>query len=159
MHRQKLLSIFFLFAVTCFGAGLIFALLRFALPRGEWIQVGVVSHFPPSEEPYRLRNPDGFIVNIGGEITVLSDRPPHPRFQDTCLISWETELSRFQEPCGGAFFALDGSYLGGPSPRAMDSFPVRIEEDEVWVEITTQILGEPLPTAPPDTPIPAEPPH
>ena len=79
------------------------------------------------------------------------DRPPHPRFQDTCLISWETKLSRFQEPCGGAFFALDGSYLGGPSPRAMDRYPVRIEEDEVWVEITRQILGEPLPTAPPDT--------
>jgi nitrite reductase/ring-hydroxylating ferredoxin subunit len=155
-NRFRLYILLFASLLT-FVVALVVVLIQYAIPGKEWVQVGVLSDFPPSKEPYRLQNLGGFLVNLEGELFVLSNHPPHPRFHDTCLIYWDAERQRLTEPCGGAAFALDGHYLFGPSPRGLDKYPYEIRGNEIWVETTTLILGTFVPTTVPDTPIPVTP--
>jgi Rieske Fe-S protein len=47
----------------------------------------------------------------------------------------------FEDPCGGSVFALDGSWVGGPAPRALDHYPVRVVGDTAQVRVSQLIMG------------------
>jgi hypothetical protein len=158
MNRQSSLFLLLLVSIIVFVVAVGVVLFGFLAPREEWVQVGVSADFPVSTTPYPLDAPPAFIVHLEGEWLVLSGHPPHPRFHDTCLIVWDLERERFLEPCGGAYFALDGRYLGGPSPGDMDRYAFQIRGEEIWVETTRLISGEPVPTAASGTPLPVTPP-
>jgi len=137
-------SLFLVFLLSILGLGLVlgWAILQFALPGPRFILVGTLADFPPNAEPYAL-NADRrfFLVNTGGELLALSNKPPHEIVRH-CSIRWDLTEGYFIEPCAGSKFSLDGSYLSGPSPRAMDQHPMRIEADQVWVDSTRMIEGE-----------------
>ncbi len=158
MSRRFTPFLLLLAALTVFGVVVGVVLYNFFVPRNEWVQVGARSDFPVDSSPYRLADPYAFIVHLEDEWIALSGRPPNPRYQDTCLIDWDSTRNRFAEPCGGAFFALDGRYLGGPSPSGMDRYALEIRGDEIWLETTRVIPGEPVPTAEADPPVPVTPP-
>lgn len=126
----------------------------FALPKPEWVYVGDLSDFPPRAKPYEPENAVFFVVNTGGELIVLSSQPPHPG-AETCRINWDAGLNQFRVPCVGAWFALDGGYLDGASPRDMDRHAYKVEGDKVWVEVNRLIPGAPTPTSSIGTPLPA----
>ena len=42
----------------------------------------------------------------------------------------------FSDPCHGASFALDGTHLGGPSPRNLDQYLVIVRAGRITVDIT-----------------------
>lgn len=149
MNSQHTAFKLLIIALIAFGSIFVFTLIKFALPGKEWTEIGSVRDFPPSEVPYPIRDPEGFLINLDGELLFLSNRPPHPRYHDGCPIFWEVERDRFQDPCGGATFGLDGQFLFGPSPRAMDSYALSVRGDIVWVETTTLIEGLPNPTGVP----------
>ena len=149
MNSRATLLVLLGTTIIIFTGLLLLVILRFSLPAEKWTLVGTLAEFPPSITPYEIQDPEGFIVNLDGEILAFSIRPPHPAFKDTCRLRWDPETEVFWEPCGGARFALDGSYTFGPSPSGMNRFQVRIDGGEVWLETTTLIPGDPVPMGDP----------
>ncbi|HEV8234583.1 MAG TPA: hypothetical protein VGP84_08285 [Gemmatimonadaceae bacterium] len=47
----------------------------------------------------------------------------------------------FEDPCGGSVFALDGSWIGGPAPRALDHYRVRVVDDTAEIRVNNLIMG------------------
>jgi cytochrome b6-f complex iron-sulfur subunit len=56
-----------------------------------------------------------------------------------CTVPWVAKENRFICPCHGSSFDITGSVISPPAPRALDMYPVVIENDMVKVDI-----GNPL---------------
>ena len=50
-----------------------------------------------------------------------------------CSIEWNKEKKRFVCPCHSSSFAMNGNVINPPAPRALDLFPIAIENDVVKV--------------------------
>jgi menaquinol-cytochrome c reductase iron-sulfur subunit len=50
-----------------------------------------------------------------------------------CRIRWIAEQGQFFCPCHNGIFAKDGTVLGGPPPRPLDRFPVKLENDTIFI--------------------------
>ena len=59
------------------------------------------------------------VVNMG--FVILSPICPHLG----CRPIWSGDANRFQCPCHGSQFDLDGEHLAGPAPRGMDPLPLQ----------------------------------
>ena len=67
-----------------------------------------------------------------------------------CLYKWVPTNTRFECPCHGSKFELDGTYVEGPAPRDLDRFEI-IALDANGNELArTDADGNPV-TLPPDT--------
>ncbi len=53
-----------------------------------------------------------------------------------CLYAWTPGLQRFQCPCHGSVFDINGKVLAGPAPRPLDKVPI-VVVDGVIELITT----------------------
>lgn len=53
-----------------------------------------------------------------------------------CTVPWDEKKKKFICPCHGSTFNLRGEVLSAPAPRPLDTFPVRIENGIVKVNIT-----------------------
>ena len=51
-----------------------------------------------------------------------------------CTIPWHADKKQFVCPCHGSVFDMTGAVIGAPAPRALDLFPVTIENDVVSVD-------------------------
>lgn len=51
-----------------------------------------------------------------------------------CTVPWVEEEKKFVCPCHASAFDIRGEVVSPPAPRALDTFPVRIEGDVVKVE-------------------------
>ena len=108
-----------------------------------WVEVAgekEVRADAPLKAALRLPVRDGFfttLVELGavwlrrdaGGIAALSATCPHLG----CGIGADPK-GGFACPCHDSRFAADGAYEKGPSPRAMDRLPVRIEGGRVLVQ-------------------------
>jgi len=95
----------------------------------------------PLKGTVRIAVRDGFfttLVELGavwlrrgpdGKILALSSTCPHLG----CGVGLDPK-GGFACPCHDSRFAIDGSYVRGPSPRALDPLPVRIENGRVLVQ-------------------------
>lgn len=54
-----------------------------------------------------------------------------------CSVPWDEEKNKFICPCHGSTFDLTGEVLSAPAPRPLDTFPVRIENGIVKVDISS----------------------
>ena len=63
-----------------------------------------------------------------------------------CLPSWVEANTRFECPCHGSKFELDGKYIEGPAPSSLDRFITTIYFEDGTVE-TTNAEGDPIPLA------------
>ena len=52
-----------------------------------------------------------------------------------CTLPWVEEKKQFVCPCHGSTFSLTGEVITSPAPRPLDTFPVRIENGIVKVDI------------------------
>lgn len=76
----------------------------------------------------------------GGTPKVFLARSPHLG----CLIEWNQQEQRFDDPCHGSRFDRSGRWEFGPSPRDMDRLPAEVRDGFLWV--TNQIIyGDPVP--------------
>jgi menaquinol-cytochrome c reductase iron-sulfur subunit len=73
------------------------------------------------------------------EVTVFSPICPHLG----CEYNWNAKTSHFECPCHGSVFALDGKVLAGPSPRPLDTLPMRLEGGQLLVEWERFRIGIP----------------
>jgi menaquinol-cytochrome c reductase iron-sulfur subunit len=64
---------------------------------------------------------DGSYDVVNMSFVILSPICPHLG----CRPIWSGDAKRFQCPCHGSQFGLDGEHLAGPAPRGMDPLPLR----------------------------------
>lgn len=64
---------------------------------------------------------DGQYDVVNMNFVILSPICPHLG----CRPIWNDGANRFQCPCHGSQFSLDGEHLAGPAPRGMDPLPLR----------------------------------
>ena len=50
---------------------------------------------------------------------------------------------RIEDPCGGSIYAFDGRCVGGPCPRDLDRYTVRLSGDTAQIDLSRLIAGSP----------------
>ena len=80
----------------------------------------------PSGHFYLACLADGGFLALSGTCTHLG-----------CSVPWDEQERKFICPCHGSTFALTGDVLTAPAPRPLDTFPVRIENGVVKVDISS----------------------
>jgi len=63
-----------------------------------------------------------------------------------CLYKYETTTERFECPCHGSKFHLDGTKIleEGPAPRSLDRFVMELKDESGQVVASTPETGEPI---------------
>jgi cytochrome b6-f complex iron-sulfur subunit len=88
---------------------------------------GSVTAFPEGRF-YLARLADGGFLALHRECTHLG-----------CTVPWIDAEQRFVCPCHASSFDISGDVLSPPAPRPLDTFPVRIENSIVKVDISKPI--------------------
>ena len=144
LHRSRRQEV----AIYAFTTALLLLLVtaiglafQYTLPAPNGVQLGSLADFPPSATPYRIarQHPIVYVVNAGEELQILASQDPH---RWGCRILWDRSNHRFDDPCLGSKYALDGIYILGPSPRGMDHYAYRIINGNVWADVTKKMLGD-----------------
>ena len=50
-----------------------------------------------------------------------------------CLVGYNREDGELVCPCHAANFSLEGNVISGPAPAALESFPLKVEADEIVI--------------------------
>jgi cytochrome b6-f complex iron-sulfur subunit len=90
----------------------------------ERFEPGSVTAFPEGRF-YLVRLDDGGFLALNRECTHLG-----------CTVPWDAEQGRFVCPCHASSFDIRGDVLSPPAPRPLDTFPVRIENRVVKVDLS-----------------------
>ena len=69
------------------------------------------------------------VVRTADEVRAFSALCTHLQ----CVVQYSGEHKRFECPCHGGMYAIDGSNLAGPPPRPLDELVVTIAEGMVLV--------------------------
>ena len=86
---------------------------------------GSVTAFPGGRF-YLVRLPDGGLLALSRQCTHLG-----------CSVPWDEAKGRFVCPCHASAFDIRGDVLAPPAPRALDTFPVRVENGIVKVDVAS----------------------
>ncbi|MBW1785257.1 MAG: Rieske 2Fe-2S domain-containing protein [Deltaproteobacteria bacterium] len=96
---------------------------------GEVVTAGPVSDFEMGTVTafqrgkfYLVRRAEGGFLAISRKCTHLG-----------CTVPWVEEEKKFICPCHASSFDMNGSVVNAPAPRALDLFPVSIENNVVSV--------------------------
>ena len=88
--------------------------------------------------PKSLPYSDGTYDVVNMNFVILSSICPHLG----CRPLWNDDANRFQCPCHGSQFGLDGQHLAGPAPRGMDPLPLQEKDGTasiMWIRYETSI--------------------
>lgn len=88
----------------------------------EEFQVGAVRTVLVNERPV-------LIVRTANEVRAFSALCTHLQ----CVVQYAAERKRFECPCHGGVYSLDGTNVAGPPPRPLDELAVAIAEGTVIV--------------------------
>jgi menaquinol-cytochrome c reductase iron-sulfur subunit len=58
-----------------------------------------------------------------------------------CPVRWEANARLFLCPCHGGVFYEDGAVAGGPPPRALTEYAVRVQNGNVWLRTSALPLS------------------
>jgi len=108
-----------------------------------WYSVGRADEFAgqgPFRKEVEVRRVDGWraltskravwVVRDGrNQLAVVSDVCPHLG----CGVPWREDEGIFHCPCHHAKFGRNGALIGGPSPRSLDTLPVKVENGMLLV--------------------------
>lgn len=64
-----------------------------------------------------------------------------------CLYKWSNANTRFECPCHGSKFTLNGDYIEGPAPRSLDQFEVQVVDNDTIVATTEDTPDQIVPPA------------
>ncbi len=56
-----------------------------------------------------------------------------------CSVPWDDDKKKFICPCHASMFDIFGNVLSSPAPRALDFFPVTIENDRIFVDTRKEL--------------------
>jgi len=71
------------------------------------------------------------VKHADGTITAFDPRCTHA----LCAYRWVASDRKFECYCHEGTFALDGSVLGGPPPRPLRTFPLRLVGDVIELDV------------------------
>jgi len=63
-----------------------------------------------------------------------------------CLYAWVDAAGRFECPCHGSKFELNGRFIEGPAPRSLDRFAITVTTIS-GETFTTNLEGDPIPVS------------
>jgi cytochrome b6-f complex iron-sulfur subunit len=63
-----------------------------------------------------------------------------------CLYAWVGQNTRFECPCHGSKYKLDGTWIEGPAPRSLDRFEMTITTTSG--QLVSNEIGDPIPVDP-----------
>jgi Rieske Fe-S protein len=89
------------------------------------------------------KNNDVIIARVGGSIFALDLTCPH---QNTA-IRWSARENRFECPKHHSMYSPEGLFIEGRATRSLDRFPIRLDGNQVIVDVETtyrQDLDRPL---------------
>jgi cytochrome b6-f complex iron-sulfur subunit len=99
----------------------------------QLLEAGPVGSFAPGSVSafmggrfYLARQQDGGFIAVSLRCTHLG-----------CSVTWEEDKHRFICPCHSSAFDISGEVLNPPAARALDYYPVLIENGVVKVDIGT----------------------
>lgn len=122
-------------------------LLWFALPRFKEGEFGGIFQFDPANlpgedtEPYTVPEGRFHLSHTKGDgLVVLYQVCTHLG----CLPKWVPTNHRFECPCHGSKYQLDGKYIEGPAPRSLDRFRTTITFAN-GTTATMNDIGDPIP--------------
>ncbi|MDI6696248.1 MAG: Rieske 2Fe-2S domain-containing protein [Anaerolineales bacterium] len=102
---------------------------------GGQIAAGKVDDFPagsvthiPEGRFYLARLIDGGFLAMYHRCTHLG-----------CTVPWDQQAEQFVCPCHSSRFSMEGNVVTAPAPRALDLFPVKIENGVVLVDTSQPI--------------------
>ncbi len=129
------------------GVGLLFAFPRFR--EGEFgglFELGKANDVLPHREgaPISLSKGRFWLVNLDQGVLAIYKICTHLG----CLYNWSDSNFRFECPCHGSKFEVDGTYIKGPAPRSLDRFVVKAMDDLGNDLATTDAEGNPAPVPP-----------
>lgn len=140
----------FLFYI--WGASMVMALgqasgiiIWFMLPRFREGEFGGVFRLAGSDIPEQgaapANRPDGkfWLSNAPEGLVALYKVCTHLG----CLYAWVNNNGRFECPCHGSKYELDGTWIEGPAPRSLDRFVMTITLNSGNV-VTTNETGDPI---------------
>lgn len=97
------------------------------------LAVGNISDFD-NNTVYPFRNGRFYLIRLNdGGFLALSLKCTHLG----CSVMWDENKSQFNCPCHASSFDMYGNVIDPPAPRALDMYPVIIEEGRVMVNIAS----------------------
>ncbi len=133
------------------GAVLSVPLIRFSLyplraqtTQVNWSDAGPISDFAslsaPAQRSITVEQVDGWRKTVSEKVVYVTNSPT-PQLQVLsavcphlgCSVQWRDSKHEFECPCHAATFAPDGSKLGGPTPRGMDTLETKIRNGHLMV--------------------------
>jgi hypothetical protein len=159
VNRQEVLTYLLLAAIGIFillVAGLLFWTVSPLATVSPEVLIGKTADFPPAVEPYLIRLelnekeieahteinanflPSIWLVHTETGWLALNRYTPSFGFSKTrtCLYAWVAANGRFEDPCYGSKFTLDGLLINPPATQNLTTYPVIIEGDEIWVDLS-----------------------
>lgn len=115
------------------------------------VTIGNVDEFPVRQTAYYVREAAVWVSNTGEEIYVFAPTAPQVNWSelwgDGCYYKWNEATGRFEDPCSGFKFGLDGFALEesyGFTRDRLDQYRYEIRADgRIIVDFDEVILGEP----------------
>lgn len=113
---------------------------------GGWIEIGREQDFDKdavTKTTYRYIDAAGYTREEkrafawvrrqeNGEIIALSPKCTHMG----CNVAWVQANARFECPCHGGIYDINGQVIAGPPPRPLDRYPIKIENERIFIERT-----------------------
>ena len=156
--RREFLNYVWGASMALFMAQIGGAIYAFSLPRfregefGGLKTIGAVGDRLPTPDSPPVAYPDvkTWIVNVGSQaadqggghqgLVALYKVCVHLG----CLYAWVDSNHRFECPCHGSKYQLDGTYIEGPAPRDLDRFVVKlVDASGKTVAETNSTAGSP----------------
>lgn len=134
LDRRSFLGIAFAGSLLALGGAWMGALLKFLRPPhtqgfGGLVYAGTLEEFPPGSVN-RVMAGRFYISHTQDGLLALYQKCTHLG----CSVPYSEGEEQFHCPCHGSLFTPTGEVVGGPAPRPMDIFPVKIVNGEVWVD-------------------------
>lgn len=118
--------------------GMTLAYMQPRLTEGEFgsvITAGNVEDFPPGSVTH-IPNGRFYLTRLeDGGFLALYQRCTHLG----CNVPWDQSRGQFVCPCHNSQFTSAGEVINPPAPRALDLFPVAIEDNQVKVNTAKAI--------------------
>jgi cytochrome b6-f complex iron-sulfur subunit len=106
---------------------------------GGEVDAGAVGEYSTEGTVQYFLNGRFYVTQYQGGLRALYQKCPHLG----CRVPFCDTAQQFQCPCHGSIYNIIGDYLGGPTPRGLDRFPIRIQDGRVLVDTSSLISGPP----------------
>jgi Rieske Fe-S protein len=150
IQRRRFLSRAFAIIQTAIAVTVAFVMGRsavgpaFGAKRTNWWPAGTVTDLidgEPTPVTIRRTHSDGyrqtvnrevvFLIKTNDKVTALSSTCTHLG----CRVAWDADAAVLKCPCHGGTFDRSGAVKSGPPPAPLATLAIRIESDQVMVEL------------------------